>query len=104
MRIGLGPFSLERQSGRPYFINGFQLQPDAWVLARGRASILVPSDGPARGSLSVLARVTPCSAIVTDPLGRRYTLPLSRAWRRIVTLVAVFFGISLALALVLRRR
>ena len=76
--IRLGPFSLEYQSGKPYLVNGYQLEPMAWVLKASRAGVEVPSQGPVAGGLWAWTHVRPVAVKVTDSLGRRYTLPLAK--------------------------
>ena len=78
MRLSLGPWSIERQHGKPYLVDGYQLEPTAWVLRGGAASVLVPQQGEPSGRLWAFAVVRPATVRVTDPLGRRYTLSFSR--------------------------
>ncbi|MGI6208480.1 MAG: hypothetical protein ACOYEW_09725 [Anaerolineae bacterium] len=91
MRISIGPFTYEHQSGRPYFVHGYQIEPVAWVLRAGRARVTVPQEGHASGQAWAWVHVRPTRARVTDPLGRRYTLDLTprRRWGRLGALVLV---------------
>jgi hypothetical protein len=78
VRLSIGPLSIERQHGKPYLIDGYQLEPTAWVVRAGKASARVPQEGEPSGRLWALAWVRPSTVRVTDPLGRRYVLGFSR--------------------------
>ncbi|MHB0876132.1 MAG: hypothetical protein ACYC5O_08820 [Anaerolineae bacterium] len=78
MRLSIGPLSIERQHGRPYLVDGYQLEPTAWVVRAGAASVVVPQAGEPVGRFWAFALVRPSTVKVTDPLGRRYVLGFSR--------------------------
>ncbi|NPV08629.1 MAG: hypothetical protein HPY83_11810 [Anaerolineae bacterium] len=82
MRISVGPLSWERQSGRPYFVQGHQIEPVAWVLRGGKAKVAVPLHGPVLGRVWAWVHVRPTRIQVTDPLGRRYSIAVAprRRW------------------------
>jgi len=79
VRFGLGPWVLERATGRPYFVRGYRLEPVAWVLRGAKGRVLVPMTGEARGRAWAEAWVRPVGVRVTEPGGRRRYL---RLWTR----------------------
>lgn len=91
MRFAVGPLSVEFQSGKPYFVRGYQLEPRASVWRIGHARVTVPSGEPARWRGWGAAWVRPSSLRVTDPLGRRYVRPVG----------TMRLGLRLALAVAL---
>ncbi len=80
MKIAIGPLTLEHQYGRPYFARGYQLEPTAWVLRAAKGRVTVPSEGPPTARMCAWVHVRPAAVRVTDPLGRRYSLPVSPRW------------------------
>lgn len=98
MRIG--PLSLSYQAGKPYFVDGYQLEPTAWVLRGAGAGVMVPGDRPARYRFWSAALVVPEAVRVTDPLGRRYTLGLHKRPRG----TALLMGLMLLAVVLLWRR
>lgn len=84
MKVRIGPWSIERQYGKPYLVDGYQLEPSAWVLRGGAASVFVPQAGRPLARYWAFAVVRPSTVRVTDPLGRRYSVGFSRRrsiWR-----------------------
>ncbi len=70
MRLTVGPWALERQTGRPYFVRGYRLEPAAWVLRAAKGRVVVPAQGEPRGYAWARARVFPVSVRFTGPDGR----------------------------------
>ena len=105
MRLSLGPVSVERQSGKPYFVDGYQLEPVAWVLRLASARVTVPWQGEPSPGVRALALVGPSVVRVTDPLGRRYALGFRRqrsVWRWLSAAMAA--GVVAAVVRLVRRR
>jgi len=103
LRLRIGPWSVERQYGKPYLVDGYQLEPSAWVLRGGAASVRVPQNGNPVPRYWALALVRPSMVRVTDPLGRRYTLGFTRRRSALRWLMALATGILFLGALRLHR-
>jgi hypothetical protein len=96
MKLAVGPLSVEFQSGKPYFLRGYQIEPRAWIWRLGGGGVCVPSEGAARWRGWGASWVRPSSLLVTDSLGRRYVRPVASkrlGWR--IVLWFVLAGIVL---------
>lgn len=78
MRLSLGPWTAERRTGRPYFVDGYRLEPVAWVLRGAKGRVMVPMSGAAHGEAWAEAWVRPVGVRVAEPGGRRYYLSVPR--------------------------
>ena len=98
MKLTLGPWTLERQTGRPYFARGYRLEPVAWVLRAAKGRVVVPMQGEPHGYAWARARVFPVGVRVTGPDGRRQGFRVTPAPRALWLLLLVAAAIVAVVA------